>query len=30
MNKKGSLGSIIFFILAVIGGYFLLTYLGVL
>jgi len=30
MNKKGFIGKLIFFILAVIGGYFLLTYLGVL
>ena len=30
MNKKGSLGRIILFILAIIGGYFLLKYFGIL
>jgi hypothetical protein len=30
MNKKGSMGGAILLILAVIGGYFLLKYFGVL
>lgn len=29
MNKKGLIGQLIIFILAVIGGYFLLRYFGI-